>query len=89
MSLYVITIALIFAIMLLGIAVDRLYRNFAARHPQLGPFRKSEWLRLLFRRQRLQQRQILRRLTFARYAPGLLRSTTGNRQICRCFPLAP
>ena len=41
MSLYVITIALIFAIMLLGIAVDRLYRNFAARHPQLGPFRKS------------------------------------------------
>ena len=42
MSLYVITIALIFAILLLGIVVDRLYRVFAARHPQLGPFRKSD-----------------------------------------------
>lgn len=42
MSLYLLTIALIFAIMLAGIAVDRLYRSFAARHPQLGPFRKSE-----------------------------------------------
>ena len=42
MSLYVITIAPIFGIMLLGIAVDRLYQSFAARHPQLGPFRKSD-----------------------------------------------
>jgi len=41
-SLYVVTIVLIFAIMLFGIVVDRLYRTFAARHPQLGPFRKSD-----------------------------------------------
>jgi hypothetical protein len=42
MGTYLITIALIFLILLAGIAVDRLYRAFAARHPQLGPFRKSE-----------------------------------------------
>jgi hypothetical protein len=42
MTLYLTTIGLIFAIMLAGIGVDRLYRAFAARHPQLGPFRKSD-----------------------------------------------
>ena len=42
MSVYIVTIVLIFAVMLFGILVDRLYRAFAARHPQLGPFRKSE-----------------------------------------------
>jgi hypothetical protein len=41
-SLYLTTIGLIFAIMLAGIGVDRIYRHFAARNPQLGPFRKSE-----------------------------------------------
>jgi len=42
MSTYLVTIGLIFALMLVGIAVDRLYRRFAARHPQLGPFRKND-----------------------------------------------
>lgn len=42
MSLYLITIGLILGIALFGIAVDRLYRAFARRHPHLGPFRDSE-----------------------------------------------
>lgn len=42
MGTYLLTIGLIFAIMLAGIGVDRVYRGFAARNPQLGPFRKSE-----------------------------------------------
>jgi hypothetical protein len=41
-STYLVTIGLIFTLMLAGIAVDRLYRRFAARHPQLGPFRKND-----------------------------------------------
>lgn len=41
MATYLVTIGLIFAIMLTGIAVERLYRGFAARNPQLGPFRDS------------------------------------------------
>jgi hypothetical protein len=41
-ALYLTTIGLIFAIMVAGIAVDRLYRAFAARNPQLGPFRKKD-----------------------------------------------
>jgi hypothetical protein len=32
-SLYLTTIGLIFAIMLAGIGVDRIYRHFAARNP--------------------------------------------------------
>lgn len=39
MSLYLITIALIFSLALGGILIDRIYRRFAARNPQLGPFR--------------------------------------------------
>jgi hypothetical protein len=42
MSAYLITIALIMAIALIGIGVDRLYRAFAQRNPQLGPFRDGE-----------------------------------------------
>ena len=42
MSLYLIAIGLIFAIMLAGIGVDRLYRSFAARNPKLGPYRRSD-----------------------------------------------
>lgn len=42
MSIYVITIALIFGIMLAGIIVERIYRAFAARNPQLGPFREPD-----------------------------------------------
>ena len=42
MSTYLITIALIMGIALIGIGVDHLYRAFARQHPQLGPFRDSE-----------------------------------------------
>jgi hypothetical protein len=38
---YLVASVLIFGILLGGIAVERLYRRFAARHPQLGPFRKA------------------------------------------------
>ena len=38
---YLATIGLIFFVMLGGIAVDRLYRRFAATNPQLGPFRDT------------------------------------------------
>lgn len=41
MSIYLTTIVLIFAILLGGIVVDRVYRLFAARNPQLGPFRDN------------------------------------------------
>jgi hypothetical protein len=41
MATYLATIGLIFAIMLAGIGVERLYRAFAARNPQLGPFRDT------------------------------------------------
>lgn len=41
MRLYVVTIGLIFAILLGGIVVDRLYRAFATRNPGLGPYRKD------------------------------------------------
>ena len=41
MATYLVTIGLIFAIMLGGIAVERLYRGFAAKNPQLGPFRDN------------------------------------------------
>ena len=38
---YLATIAIIFCVMAGGIVVDRIYRRFAARNPQLGPFRDS------------------------------------------------
>jgi hypothetical protein len=41
MGTYIATIAIIFAILAGGILVDRLYRAFAAKNPQLGPFRKG------------------------------------------------
>lgn len=41
MKTYLLTVGLIFALMLGGIAVERLYRAFAARNPRLGPFRDS------------------------------------------------
>lgn len=41
MTTYLVTVGLIFTIMLAGIAVERLYRGFAARNPQLGPFRDT------------------------------------------------
>ena len=36
------TIVFIAGLMATGIGVDRLYRRFAARNPQLGPFRRSD-----------------------------------------------
>lgn len=42
MATYLLTIGLIFALMLAGIGVERLYRSFARRNPQLGPFRKND-----------------------------------------------
>jgi hypothetical protein len=41
MSIYLSTVAVIFTVLLGGIAVDRLYRGFAAKNPQLGPFRDT------------------------------------------------
>lgn len=42
MKTYLVTIGLIFAVMVGGIAVERLYRAFSARNPALGPFRKLD-----------------------------------------------
>ncbi len=39
MGKYLIAMALIFGIMIVGISVDRLYRRFAKSNPKLGPFR--------------------------------------------------
>ena len=41
MKTLLVTIGLIFGLMLAGILVERLYRRFAARNPQLGPFRSE------------------------------------------------
>lgn len=40
MITYIVTVGVIFSIMLVGIAIERAYRGFAARNPKLGPFRK-------------------------------------------------
>lgn len=39
MATYLVAIAFIFSLALGGILVDRIYRRFAVRNPQLGPFR--------------------------------------------------
>jgi hypothetical protein len=41
MTTYLVTIVLIFVILAGGIAVQNLYRRFAARHSGLGPFREE------------------------------------------------
>ena len=41
MQTLLVTIGLIFGLMLAGIGVECLYRRFAAKNPQLGPFRKE------------------------------------------------
>ena len=41
MGTYLTTIVILFAVLSGGILVDRLYRSFAAKNPQLGPFRDS------------------------------------------------
>jgi hypothetical protein len=38
---FLLTIGVIFSIFLTGILVERIYRRFARRNPQLGPFRKE------------------------------------------------
>ena len=42
MLTYVATIGLILLIMLFGIVVQRFYKLFAQRHPELGPFRDED-----------------------------------------------
>lgn len=42
MMTYLVTVSLILALLLTGLGVNRLYQDFARRHPQLGPFRDSE-----------------------------------------------
>jgi len=42
MTTYLVSVGLIFIVMLGGIAVERVYRGFAARNPQLGPFRDTD-----------------------------------------------
>jgi hypothetical protein len=42
MITYLTVISLIFAIMIGGIAVDRIYARFARHNPELGPFRKND-----------------------------------------------
>jgi hypothetical protein len=39
MATYLVAMAFIFSLALGGILIDRIYRRFAARNPQLGPFR--------------------------------------------------
>jgi hypothetical protein len=39
---YLVTIGLIFALLAGGILVQALYRRFARRHPELGPFREDK-----------------------------------------------
>lgn len=39
---YLLVVGVIFAVMLGGILVDRLYARFARRHPELGPFRDRD-----------------------------------------------
>lgn len=41
MKIYVVSILLIFCLALLGIVIERLYRLFAQKNPELGPFRQS------------------------------------------------
>ena len=39
---FLLTMGVIYAVFLTGILVERLYRRFARRNPQLGPFRKND-----------------------------------------------
>ncbi len=42
MSTYLVTIGLLFVLLLGWVAVQRIYRWFACRHPHLGPFRNEQ-----------------------------------------------
>ena len=39
---YLLTVGGIFAVLVFGILVDRLYQRFSQRNPELGPFRKND-----------------------------------------------
>jgi hypothetical protein len=43
MTTYLITIGLIFALLSTLIGVDKLYRRFANRHPESGPYREKSF----------------------------------------------
>jgi hypothetical protein len=43
MTTYLVTIGLIFALISTLIGVERLYRRFAAHHPECGPFREKSF----------------------------------------------
>ena len=42
MTTYLVTIGILFCLLAGTILVERLYRRFAARNPQLGPFRSHD-----------------------------------------------
>lgn len=42
MATYLLTVAAIFTIMVTGIGMERLYRHFQAKHPELGPYRRRD-----------------------------------------------
>lgn len=42
MQQLLLTCAILFALLLGGILIDRLYAGFRRRHPELGPFRDNE-----------------------------------------------
>lgn len=39
---YLLSVGVIFAVVVFGIVVDRIYQRFSTRHPELGPFRKND-----------------------------------------------
>lgn len=42
MGTYLLTVALLFGLMAAGIGCERLYRRFQRRHPEWGPYRRSD-----------------------------------------------
>jgi len=42
MGTYLLTVALLFALMAGGIACEGLYRRFQRRHPEWGPYRRRD-----------------------------------------------
>ncbi len=42
MMTYLVTAGLILILLLAGLAVNRMYQDFARRNPQLGPFRNPD-----------------------------------------------
>ena len=42
MTTYLLTVAIIFSVMISGIVMEKVYRRFQSRHPELGPFRRRD-----------------------------------------------